>query len=168
MASDYDLPQGVLEGTIAALVARPMQARPGGCALHAPGRAPLSYRELYDQILETGQTLRRGGLRQNDRVALVLDNGPEAAAAFVAVGCAATCAPLNPAYRREEFAYYLQDLKAKALIVARGVETPAVAVAREQGLGVWELSAKGPAGRFALALEGATSPTASSLDLARP
>ena len=37
------------------------------------------------------------------------------AAAFIAVSQAAVTAPLNPGYRQEEFAFYLSDLKAKAI-----------------------------------------------------
>jgi len=48
---------------------------------------------------------------------MVLPNGPEMAAAFVAVAGAATTAPLNPAYTADEFAFYLDDLEARALLV---------------------------------------------------
>ena len=37
---------------------------------------------------------------------------------------AATTAPLNPAYREEEFDFYLTDLRAKALVVARATTGP--------------------------------------------
>ena len=40
----------------------------------------------------------------------MLPNGPEMAAAFVAIAAGATTAPLNPAYRAEEFEFYLTDL----------------------------------------------------------
>ena len=48
------------------------------------------------------------------------------AVAFLGVGAAATCAPLNPAYRAEEFDFYLSDLKAKAMILPQGLDSPAV------------------------------------------
>ncbi len=51
------------------------------------------------------------------------------AAAFVTIAQAAVTAPLNPAYRQEEFAFYLEDLKAKALVAAAGIESPAIAAA---------------------------------------
>ena len=54
----------------------------------------------------------------------MLPNGPEMAAAFVAVACGATTAPLNPAYRADEFDFYLTDLGAKALLVAEGDGRP--------------------------------------------
>ena len=53
------------------------------------------------------------GIGRNDRVAIVLPNGPEMAAAFVAIACGATTAPLNPAYKADEFDFYLADLNAR-------------------------------------------------------
>ena len=47
-----------------------------------------------------------------ERVAIVLPNVPEMAVAFVTVAQSATTAPLNHAYKEDEFAFYLEDLKA--------------------------------------------------------
>ncbi|HZD25467.1 MAG TPA: AMP-binding protein, partial [Alphaproteobacteria bacterium] len=90
----------------------------------------------------------------------VLPNGPEMAAAFVAVAGGATTAPLNPAYRTDEFDFYLGDLTAKALIVLRGEDSPARAVATQRGIPVLDLvpDGTGPAGSFTL--EGADGPLA--------
>ena len=60
------------------------------------------------------------GIGRGDRVAIVLTNGPEMAIAFLSVASAAASAPLNPAYRPDEFEFYLTDLKARALIVEAG------------------------------------------------
>jgi acyl-coenzyme A synthetase/AMP-(fatty) acid ligase len=57
------------------------------------------------------------GVGRNDRVAIVLDNGPEMAVAFLCIAAGATAAPLNPAYRADEFEFYLSDLNARLLIV---------------------------------------------------
>ena len=51
------------------------------------------------------------GIGRGDRVAIVLPNGPEMATAFLAVAAGATTAPLNPAYRADEFEFYLTDLE---------------------------------------------------------
>jgi len=79
------------------------------------------------------------GMGRNDRVAIVLPNGPEMAVAFVAVAAGATSAPLNPAYRANEFDFYLSDLKAKALIIQSGMDSPAIAVAHARGIPIIEL-----------------------------
>ena len=94
----------------------------------------------------------RSGIGRGDRVAIVLPNGPEMATAFVTVACGATTAPLNPAYRAEEFDFYLTDLRAKALIVADGDEGPAVEVARRHGPEILRLATAPdrPAGWFEL------------------
>ena len=62
---------------------------------------------------------------------IVLPNGPEMATAFVGVASGATSAPLNPAYKADEFEFYMSDLNAKALIVEAGSNSPAIAVAQE-------------------------------------
>jgi len=109
-------------------------------AIAAPRRTSLSYGGLLVLLEEIVQRLNGLGLGRSDRIAVVLPNGPEMATAFLSVASAATCAPLNPAYREPEFDYYLSDLRAKALIVQEGIETPAVAAARGRGIPVLTLS----------------------------
>ncbi|MCP5112210.1 MAG: AMP-binding protein, partial [bacterium] len=62
------------------------------------------------------------------------------------------CAPLNPAYREEEFRFYLSDLNARAMIAPRGVPTPARDAAHELGIRVIELEIppEAPTGVFRL------------------
>ena len=121
-------------------------------AIGAPERAPLTYGGLRALIDATVARLNALGVGRNDRVAIVLPNGPEMAAAFVAVAAGATTAPLNPAYRADEFRFYLEDLNAKALVVQQGDDSPAIAVARELGVAILELKPDtgAPAGTFAL------------------
>ena len=121
-------------------------------AIGAPGRKAMNYRGLRSQIGETVEALGDAGLACGDRVAIVLPNGPEMATAFLCVASGMTAAPLNPAYRAEEFRFYLEDLDARLLIGEEGSE--AVAVARDLGMGIAELSvdADAEAGRFSLAL----------------
>jgi acyl-CoA synthetase (AMP-forming)/AMP-acid ligase II len=122
--------------TIASLIAH---GSPDATSIAAPGRAPLSYRALRKVAARTGAALNAAGVGRGDRVAIVLANGPEAAASFLAVGCHAVTAPLNPAYREAEFGFYLSDLRARALIVQQGTESPARAVAAAQGITIIEL-----------------------------
>ncbi|WP_135466942.1 acyl--CoA ligase [Crenalkalicoccus roseus] len=135
--------------TIAALIAAGEAGRP---AIRAPERAPLTYAGLRDLAEGTVAALNRIGIGRGDRVAIVLPNGPEMAAAFLAVACAATTAPLNPAYKEEEFAFYLTDLRARALVIQKDMESPAREVARRLGVAVLDLvpDATGGAGSFAL------------------
>ena len=121
-------------------------------AIAAPERGGLSYRALRSQVEQTIAALNGLGIGNNDRVAIVLPNGAEMATAFVSVACCATTAPLNPAYTQEEFDFYLSDLGARALLVEKGSNSPAVAAARGQDIRILELSADAgqPAGTFTL------------------
>ena len=124
-------------------------------ALSAPARPALNYAGLRALIASTREFLNAQGIGRNDRVAIVLDNGPEMAACFAACACAVTSAPLNPAYRADEFRFYLEDLKAAALIVSEGSASPAVAVARELGVRilVLQVAPGAPAGAYTLRAE---------------
>jgi len=138
--------------TIAELLATVPAERP---ALAAAGEPVLSYGELRRLCRETGAWLNQRSIGRNDRVAIVLPNGPAMAAAFVAIAQAATTAPLNPAYREDELDFYLGDLAARALIVAAGAQTPARAVAARRGIPILELTTLADgSGRFVLSGEG--------------
>jgi acyl-CoA synthetase (AMP-forming)/AMP-acid ligase II len=116
------------------------QDAPDSPAILAPGRTALTYRALWEHVQAIAAQLNSAGFGRGDRIAIVLPNGPEMAACFLAVSACATSAPLNPAYSESEFDYYLSDLRARALIVGAGMDSPAVAVARRSGLAVLELT----------------------------
>ena len=122
-------------------------------AITAPGGVPLSYGALRAQVAATVSALNSRGIGRNDRVAIVLDNGPEMATAFLGVAAGATAAPLNPAYRADEFEFYLTDLRAKLLIFAAGKETPAEAVANKLGVPIARLVAHPEEGAGSFTLE---------------
>ena len=113
---------------------------PDAIAIETPGRKPLPYTQLWKQMCYVAQTLNQFGVRRNDRVAIVLPNGPEMAVAFLSVASVATSAPLNPNYRASEYEFYLSDLSAKALIVQSGIDTPAIDVARGREIAIIELA----------------------------
>ncbi|MEO8450729.1 MAG: AMP-binding protein, partial [Gemmatimonadota bacterium] len=121
-------------------------------AIEAIGRGPLTRAGLLAHVDASAAALRSLGLGPRDTAAVVLPNGPEMATAFLATAVAGVSAPLNPAYRRDEFAFYLEDLGARVLIIGDELSSPAREVARERGIRVIELStpADAPAGVFAL------------------
>ncbi len=135
------------------LLRRRVAIDPTAIAIVAPDRPPLTYRSLLQQTESTASALRAFGVERNDNVAIVLSNGPEMAVAFLSIAAAAACAPLNPAYRKEEFDFYLSDLKARAVIVAAGAESPILEVAREHGIQVLRLTPGLEAGTFTLSGE---------------
>ena len=119
-------------------------------AITAPGRPHLSYGQLRALVQRTLSTLNGLGIGRNDRVAIVLANGPEMATCFLSAACGVTTAPLNPAYRADEFEFYLSDLNAKALIVEHDSTSPAIEVARKLGVRLIDLRAAEAAGDFTL------------------
>ena len=121
-------------------------------AIGAPGRPWLTYGGLRALAQDVTRQLRDFGIAADDRVAIVLPNGPEMATAFVTIAQAAVTAPLNPAYQQEEYAFYLGDLRAKALVVLDSYDGPALAAAQACGMAVLRLatSPDRPAGHFTL------------------
>ncbi len=137
-------------------------------ALRAPGRPALSHGALRALIERSVQQFNAWGMGRNDRVAIVLPNGPEMAACFLACACGVASAPLNPAYRAEEFDFYLRDLQARALIVEEGSDSPAVAVAQALGVPIIRLQPLEAAGDFRLAGDFSGSTASSEGGMARP
>ena len=122
-------------------------------AVSSPGGTPLTYRGLRELAQRTIDALNARGIGRNDRVAIVLDNGPEMATAFVCIGAGTTAAPLNPAYRAEEFEFYLSDLGAKVLVVERDKDSPAVGVANKLNVPIVRLAPTPAQGAGSFTLE---------------
>ena len=146
------------ERTIRALLG---SGDPEGIAIAAPDRAALRRRELAAQMDATIGSLRALGVGRQDRVAMVLPNGPEMAAAFLGVAAGAAAAPLNAAYREEEFDFYMSDIEAKLLLIEAGLESPARSVAARRGIAVVEVAPllSAPAGRYQLLRDGHAVPS---------
>ncbi|MGH7679129.1 MAG: AMP-binding protein, partial [Gemmatimonadaceae bacterium] len=133
-------------------------------ALSTPGGVPLTYRALRQLVADTTRTLASRGIGPGDRVAIVLDNGPEMAAAFLTTGSAATAAPLNPAYRADEFEFYLTDLRARLLVVGHDKDSPAIEVAKKLSVPIARLvpQCEKGAGTFTLDFAQGPEPKAQS------
>jgi acyl-CoA synthetase (AMP-forming)/AMP-acid ligase II/acyl carrier protein len=148
--------------TLPELLGRAVATRPDGIALIAPGRPGLTYRELAAHAAGVQAALIGFGLGREDRVALVLPNGPEMATAFLGVACSAVCAPLNPDYRAEELDFYLSDLGVQAVVVEAGSDSPARAAASSRGIEVLELASSYSAAAGAFSLSGSNGKAANS------
>jgi len=134
-------------------------------ALLAPGRPILTYGGLLSQLRRIGAALACAGVGHEDRVAIILPNGPEMAVATLATAAYATSGPLNPDYREGELRFYLANLRPKAIIVHESHLGPARTVAEESGIlcldACWADTQ--PAGSFELrALEGSPPAPASN------
>lgn len=112
---------------------------PTGSALEDVDNRSCNYGQLIEQIDYVGRKLRSWGIGRSDRVAVVLPNGCDMAVAFLGVSSNAVCAPLNPAYRTEEFEFYLNDLGARAIVIQSGESLEARDVADRLDVTVIEL-----------------------------
>ena len=133
--------------TIAALLAA---ADANGGAVAAFSRPALSYGRLRRQIDVVGGQLRTAGVGAHGRVAIVLRNGPAMASAFVCMVPWCATAPLNPAYKADEFDFCLSDLDARALVVEEDSTSPAIEAATARRIPVLRLREAEAAGAFDL------------------
>jgi acyl-CoA synthetase (AMP-forming)/AMP-acid ligase II len=95
----------------------------GGALQHpavvVPGTGGLrfSYADLAREVEGCARVLAGLGIGREDRVALVFPNSAEGLVTFLGAAWVGAAAPLNPAYREDEFRFYLQDTRAQALVV---------------------------------------------------
>ena len=109
-----------------------------GAAVQRPQRTALcvgnrrvSYGELGAASTRVARLLREDGIQAGDRVALLLPNVPEFAAAYYGVlHAGGVVVPLDPYLTRTEIAAILQDARAERLIVWRSLVRSAPARAR--------------------------------------
>ena len=120
-------------------------------AVGAPGKPWLSGPALGELAQGVRGTLNAAGIGRGDRVAIVLPNGPEMATAFLTIAATCCAAPLNPAYKADEFEFYLQDLQPAAIVLAATESGPAHDVASRLAIPVLPLHPAGAAaGAFTL------------------
>jgi acyl-CoA synthetase (AMP-forming)/AMP-acid ligase II len=85
------------------------------------GGLGLTYGELGEAVGVLAGRLSALGVERGSRVALVVPSGPDFVQLLLAlVALGATAAPLNPAYTRDEYAFYLEDLGPELLLLAAG------------------------------------------------
>jgi acyl-CoA synthetase (AMP-forming)/AMP-acid ligase II len=89
-------------------------------AIVVPDGLRLTHGELRKQVSLAADALARLGLKRGDRIALVLPNSAEAIVLFLAASTVGTAAPLNAAYKEDEFRFFLEDIGARALVVPPG------------------------------------------------
>ena len=118
----------------------------------APDRLPLTYKRLQTLVRTIGEQLTAQGLHRGDRVAIVLPNGCEAATSFFCVANYFTAAPLNPNFTKQEYDFYLTDIKPKLVIVEQNSTNVVCQSAQDVGIPVVEayVPSDAPAGVFTL------------------
>jgi amino acid adenylation domain-containing protein len=134
------------------LLAHYARIAPGRHAILAPGRAPLTYGALWSRANEMVRELRSFGVGRNDRVAVVLPDGPETAVAIIAVASGAVCVPLHPGFTADEWRRYFGALRVAALLTRADVDSASRSVASSLGIAVIDLSPRPSEGPGAFSL----------------
>ena len=112
----------------------------------------LSYGEFKIFNEKISRQLAATNVKNSDRAAIVLPNGPLMASSFLSISSYMSAAPLNPLYKQEEFEFYLDDLKPKFLLVEPNSKSLAVIAAKNLNIPVFEMkiSVNQPLGTFEL------------------
>jgi acyl-coenzyme A synthetase/AMP-(fatty) acid ligase len=100
-----------------------------------PKTLAVSYKELSAEVFSLQHKLAKLGITPQSAVSIALPNTYEFIVAFLASSWQrAIAAPLNSAYKQEEFEFYIDDLKSALALVPRGSfkkNDPAVRAARK-------------------------------------
>lgn len=113
------------KGTIIEIIEDHARRAPEAPALFEAGRDPLTYGALARHIAEVGEALRARGFGAKDRIATALPQGGAMFTALFGIMSASAVAPLNPDLTAPEYETYLATLKADAIIVDAGIDSPA-------------------------------------------
>lgn len=83
------------------------------------GDEQVSYRELFERTNQVGNVLRRLGVRPEERVQLVLVDGPEFLYCFFgAIKIGAVAVPTNPHLKSRDYEYVLNQTRARVAFVS--------------------------------------------------
>ena len=115
-------------------------------AIIVPGKPhalTISYEQLNAQVVSFQKQLASLGIAPRAAVSIALPNSFEFIVAFLAASWQrAIAAPLNPAYKQDEFEFYIDDLKSAIALVPKGSvaqDGPAVRAARKYKAAIAEV-----------------------------
>ncbi|MGI9255022.1 MAG: class I adenylate-forming enzyme family protein, partial [Thermomicrobiales bacterium] len=129
------------------------ESQPDAVALRSLDGDDLTFRALSRQMRDTRLRLRELGIGPQDRVAVVMLNGPLASTAALSVLAACVLAPLHPAAPATEVRSLMERIRPAAVLVLPGGEDSAE-MAAALGLPVLRVRPRG-ASPFLFDLEGA-------------
>ena len=110
--------------------------------IQAPDESNITYKDLLKYVDNTFNQLSSLNIKKGERIALALENGSAMACTFVAIASNFTSCPLNPAFTKEEFKFYYDDLKVKAVIIEENKLIQAREAAEELNIEIIDLKKK--------------------------
>ena len=121
-------------------------------ALTSESNSKLSYENLKSFTDNIARQLAGNEISNKDRAAIILPNGPYMASSFLAISSYMSAAPLNPAYKTNEYEFYLKDLSPKIVIVEPNSKNNVIEVAKKLKIPVCEIKIQkdSPPGLFDL------------------
>jgi benzoate-CoA ligase family protein len=97
------------------------------------GDERVTYRQLFQRVNRAGNALRNLGVRQEERVGLLLLDTPEFPYCFFgAIKIGAVPIPINTLLKPSEYEYILNDSRVRVLIVSKTLLPQVQAIARER------------------------------------
>ncbi|RAL16474.1 acyl--CoA ligase [Aspergillus homomorphus CBS 101889] len=128
-----------------ATLARSFSSDSAEIAILVPNKtSPLAitYQQLHSHVADFQAKLAKLGVGHGAAVSLALTNSYEFIVAFLAASWQrAIAAPLNPAYKQEEFEFYIDDLSSTLVLIPQGSyakEGPAVRAGRKYNAAIAE------------------------------
>lgn len=98
------------------------------------GEERVTYQQMFERVNRAGNALKKLGVRQEDRIALLLLDTPEFSYSFFgAIKMGAVPVPLNTQLKAAEYQYMLNDSRARVAIVSEPVY-PQLQAIRKQDL----------------------------------
>jgi benzoate-CoA ligase family protein len=96
------------------------------------GDERVTYRQLYERVNRAGNAMKKLGVRQEERVGLLLLDTPEFAYCFFGgIKIGAVPVPINTLLKPQEYEYILNDSRIRVLIVSEALLPQIQAIARE-------------------------------------
>src|SRR2546430_11878493 len=120
----------------AELIARNLRAGRGDAPAIWSGGKILTYRDVEALTDRLASALLRAGVKPEQRVVFVLPDSPELAAGYLAaMKIGAVAVPCNPLLRADDYAYFLEESRARILITAKScLERVEPALAKQRSI----------------------------------
>src|SRR5579859_4375558 len=97
------------------------------------GDERVTYRQLFERVNRAGNALKKLGVRQEERVGLLLLDTPEFPYCFFGgIKIGAVPIPINTLLKPSEYEYILNDSRARVLIVSEALLPQVQAIPRER------------------------------------